>query len=170
MRFGGTFGHVLRRQLGRHLRRRVVVSALCGMLSTAATAEPLAVGDLVVEQAWARASIGTARLAAAYLTVTNGSTEPDRLLEVTSPVAGMATIHAVTEEGGVSAMRPAGELEIAPGTSLVLEPGGLHVMLMDLREPLIEGDTVRLDLVFERNGAVAIDAAVAGPGAMEPPE
>lgn len=134
------------------------------------SAEPGRIGEITIERPWARASIGTARPAAAYFTVRNEGSEPDRLTAIASPAAGMAEIHAMTEENGVMRMQPAGPQEISSDGHLVLEPGGLHVMLMHLREPLVKGRTVSLELTFERAGTVTVDAPILGPGATQPPE
>lgn len=156
------------------MNRRFVAlaAALTGMiLSTSSlSAEPARVGEISVEQPWARASIGRSRPAAAYFTVRNEGGEPDRLTAMASPAAGMAEIHTMTNENGVMRMHPAGPQEIPPDGRLVLKPGGLHVMLMQLREPLVEGDTVSLELTFEQAGTVTVNAPILGPGATHPPE
>jgi len=133
-----------------------------------ATAEAAGNSDLAIERAWARASIGTSRPAAAYFTVVNNGDEADRLTGISSPVAAMAEVHAVTEESGVMRMHPAGPVDLPPNSRLVLEPGGLHVMLMQLREPLVKDGSVTLELQFERAGTMTVEAPVFGPGSMGP--
>jgi len=149
-----------------------LVAVLTGMMLSAISlsAEPVRVGEIAVEQPWARASIGTSRPAAAYFTVRNEGGEPDRLTGIASPAAGMAEIHIMTNENGVMRMHPAGPQEIPPDGRLVLKPGGLHVMLMELREPLVKGGIVSLELTFERAGKIAVKAPILGPGATQPPE
>ena len=131
------------------------------------SADSVRLGGLLIERPWARASIGTSRPAAAYFTVENNSGEADSLIGVSSPVAGTAMIHTATEENGVVHMRAAGPLEIPPG-KLEMRPGRMHVMLMQLREPLIEGETLPLEVTFERAGRVTVQAPVLGLGAMGP--
>ena len=74
------------------------------------------------------------------------------------------------EEGGAMKMRAAAPLEIPPGGEVRLEPGGLHVMLMQLREPLEQGGQVPLTLIFEKAGAVTVSAPIAAIGASGPPD
>lgn len=126
--------------------------------------------DVVVEDAWARASIGTSRPAAAYMTIRNAGAEDVTLTGIETPVAGMAEIHrSATDARGVSSMSPVGDIEIAPGEAAKLEPGGLHAMLMGLRTPLKEGDSFDLTLRFADGETVAVvvpvlDIAARGPG------
>ncbi len=126
--------------------------------------------DVVVEDAWARASIGTSRPAAAYMTIRNAGAEAVTLTGIETPVAGMAEIHrTATDPRGVSSMSPAVDIEIAPGEAAKLKPGGLHAMLMGLRTPLKEGDSFDLTVRFADGGTVAVvvpvlGIAVRGPG------
>ncbi len=109
-----------------------VAAALAASVALAAQAgEVTRAGTLEIDTPWARASVGTGRPTAAYLTIRNTGDRPDRLIEVTTPVAGHAATHAMVHEGGVMKMRPAGPLEIPPGGELRLAPRGeLHIMLM----------------------------------------
>lgn len=126
-------------------------------------------GDLRLEAAWARASIGTSRPGAAYVTIANLGAAADWLLAVETPVAARAEVHETVDQGGVMKMRPAGTVLIPAGGTVALEPGGLHVMLMGLREPLKKGETFPLTLTFLKNGQATVAAIVAGPGATAPP-
>ena len=143
-----------------------LVAVLNGAMLPAAplSADQGRVGEIAIEKPWARASIGTSRPAVAYFTVRNLGSEPDRLMSVTSPASGMAEIHATTQENGVMRMRPAGPQDLPPGGRLILEPGGLHLMLMQLSEPLVKGRTVALELKFELAGTVTVDTPIVGPG------
>jgi copper(I)-binding protein len=143
-----------------------ILTALLGV-NDAASAETARVGDIAVERPWARASISASRPAAAYFEVVNEG-EADRLVAIASPAAERAEIHAMTEVDGVMRMTPAGALEIPRKTRVRLEPGGLHVMLIGLGEPLVESSTLTLELRFERSGTVAVEAPVLGPGSMGP--
>jgi copper(I)-binding protein len=126
-------------------------------------------GPLEIDTPWARASIGTARPGAAYVTIRNTGDEPDRLVGIETPVAARPEVHAMEEKDGVMKMRPAGPLEIPPGREVRLEPGGLHIMLMQLQEPLKEGGQMPLTLVFEQAGEITVTALVGAIGAREPP-
>lgn len=124
--------------------------------------------DLGVEDPWARASIGTSRPGAAYFTVTNAGDAGDVLLEVRSAISGKAEVHEMTMQDGVARMGPAGALVIPAGETLTLAPGGLHVMLMDLKAPLVEGEALPLTLVFETAGEVQVSVPILGLGARGP--
>ncbi|MDD9914609.1 MAG: copper chaperone PCu(A)C, partial [Rhodospirillaceae bacterium] len=95
-------------------------------------------GDLVIEQPWARASIGTNRPAAAYMKIRNEGTVSDTLMAVSTPLSEMAEVHATSKKDGVMSMGPAGPVEIKPGGNVRLAPGGLHIMMMKLKKALIK--------------------------------
>ena len=101
---------------------------------------------------WARATPGGVKVGGAYLEVKAAAGKGDRLIAVKSPVAGSAEIHSHITEGGISRMRRVDGIAIAGGKSVVLAPGGYHIMLMDLEQPLKEGDLMKLTLVFEKAG------------------
>lgn len=125
--------------------------------------------DVVVESPWARAAIGTTRPGAAYLIVRNTGTEAVTLTGIATPLAMMAEIHQSTlSADGVSSMAPAGQIEIAPGDSAVLEPGGLHAMLMMLQGPMVEGETFPLTLTFNDGGEIAVEVPILGVAARGP--
>ena len=133
-------------------------------------AEPVRQGDLEVDAAWARASIGTSRPGAAYFTVRNLGDEADRLTGLSSPVSAMPMLHQTTLSEGVSRMAHVEAAEIPAGGELTLEPGGMHVMLMELTTPLKEGATFPLTLTFEAGGEITVEVPVFGPGATGPAE
>ena len=114
---------------------------------------------LSVTDAWVRAIPGAA-VAAAYMRLHNGGTQPLRVTGVRSAVAGHAMIHETRLENGVSTMRAHEPLVIAPGESVELKPGGLHVMLHDLAHPLAVGEQVPLELLLEGGGRIAVSARV----------
>jgi copper(I)-binding protein len=155
--------------------RRFIVPAIIALGLTAAAvltsarggAETVS-GDLAVVSAWARATPPGAKVGAAYVTVENRGSEPDRLVEARSPVAEAVHLHQTVEENGVAAMRPLEAPEIPGGGTLDMAPGGIHLMLMGLSAPLKQGETVPLTLVFERGGEIAIEAEIAPIGAAAP--
>ncbi len=118
------------------------------------------IDELSIRSAWARASIVAGRPSAAYLTVINMGSQSDRLLGVTSPVAGAAQIHESVRDAGVMSMRPVDAVEIPPGATVDLKPGGTHIMLMKLTKELEAGTTIPLTLHFERAGTVTTDVPV----------
>jgi copper(I)-binding protein len=146
---------------------RLAVLAAAAMLSAGpAWAQPATVA---VTQAWSRATTGAGTTAAIYVTVT--ASQPDRLTSVSTPVATMAEVHRSIMEHGVMEMRPApgGGLDVTPGTPIRMAPGGYHIMLMGLKQPLKEGEHIPVTLTFAHAGAITTDATVAGPGASQPP-
>ena len=125
--------------------------------------------DIVVEGAWARASIGTNRPGAAYMTLRNTGIDPVTLLGLETPIALMPDIHETkTDANGVSSMAPAGEITIPPGESVALEPSGLHAMLMQLQTKLVKGETFPLTLTFSDGGMVTVDVPILGIAARGP--
>jgi copper(I)-binding protein len=129
-----------------------------------ATAAP---SGISVQEAWARAPAGKAATSAAYMTVhTSGAA--DQLVGVSTPVASKAELHETTKEDGVMKMRPVTSIAIAPGKPAMLAPGGLHVMLMGLTQPLHVGDSFPLTLRFARAAPVTVSVRVVAPGGMKP--
>ena len=135
-----------------------------------ASAETVRVGDLVVETAWARASIGTSRPAAAYMTISNTGQSTDILTGVETTVSGMAHIHKTGMKDGAFTMRPVGDLEIPAMGTVKLAPGGLHVMLMKLKQPLKKGEQFLMTLIFKENGRVDVPVRIYSVGASGPKE
>jgi periplasmic copper chaperone A len=124
-------------------------------------AEPVRQGDLEIDGAWARASIGASRPGGAYFTVRNLGDEADRLTGLSSPASAMPMLHETTvSDDGISRMAHVETPEIPAGGELVLEPGGMHVMLMELTGPLEEGATFPLTLTFKTAGEVTVDVPV----------
>lgn len=147
------------------LTRTVLVLALLLGLAAPASLAPAAahefkLGDLHVDHPWARASIGAAKAGAAYVTITNHGSETDRLVAAATPVARNASLHSHLMEDGVMKMRPVEAIEVAPGEPAVLQPGGLHIMLMGLNAPLEEGGSFPLTLTFEKAGSIEVEVQV----------
>ena len=109
-------------------------------------------GELTVTSAWSRATPPGAGMGAIYLHIENGSTKSDRLLKLKTAVAASAGVHRTVIEEGIARMREVAVLHVAPGEKVEFAPGGLHVMLMGLKKPLVAGKTFELELVFEVAG------------------
>ncbi len=150
---------------------RLLLPAVAAVALTAVAAISMArghdikVGEIVVKSAWARATPPGASVGAAYVTLRNGGSADDRLLGAATPTAKTVAPHLTSEENGVAAMRPLGDLAVPAGGTLEMRPGATHLMLMGLAAPLQEGDSVPLTLVFEKAGAVTIPLEVAPIGA-----
>lgn len=117
-------------------------------------------GALSVEGAWARASIGDSKVSAVYLVVTNRGEAADRLVGAAADRAGHTMIHRSVVEDGVMKMRRVESVEIPPGESVRLDPGGLHVMLRGVSSRLETGESISVTLVFERAGELALSVPV----------
>jgi len=127
------------------------------------------VGSIHIAQPWARATPKGTSSGAGYMTVTNNGTTPDRMTCVSSDAAAQCQVHSMSMEGGVMKMRPAeGGLEIKPGETVTLKPGGLHVMFVDLKHALEQGKTVEAKLKFDKAGTVDVAYPIAAIGAAAP--
>lgn len=122
-------------------------------------AAPAAAAPLIVSDPWVRATPGS-DVAAVYMTVHNDGRSMLRIVGVRSSLAGHAMIHETRLENGLSVMRPHEPLEVPPGESVRLAPGGLHVMLHMLTHPLAVGEQVPLELLLEGGASVALSARV----------
>jgi copper(I)-binding protein len=123
------------------------------------------VGDLTVTGPWTRATPRGAKVAGGYMKITNAGNAPDRLLGGTGALVGRVEVHEMSITDGIMRMRPLmNGLEIKPGESVELSPGGYHLMLMDLKQQLREGDTLSATLRFEKAGTVEVNFRVGGIG------
>jgi copper(I)-binding protein len=127
------------------------------------------IGSIHIAQPWARATPKGASAGAGYMTITNKGTAADRVSCVSSDASAQCQIHSMTMEDGVMKMRPVeGGLEIKPGETVTLKPGGYHLMLVDLKHPLEAGQNVKASLKFDKAGTVDVDYPIAAIGAMAP--
>jgi copper(I)-binding protein len=123
--------------------------------------------DLVrVDAPWARATILASRPGAAYLTLTSAG--GDRLVAIGTPVADQVMLHATDQVEGISRMSHLETLELPPGQTVTLAPGGMHLMLMGLREKLVEGESFPLKLRFEAAGEISVEVPILGVAASGP--
>jgi periplasmic copper chaperone A len=129
---------------------------LLSALLLAAVSVP-AFGQVEIEKPWIRATAPGIKIAAGYLTVRNKSAAPDRLVGGTSPVAARVETHVHIKDGEIMRMREVKGYDIPARGSLELKPGGAHLMLVELKQPLKEGDTVPVTLKFERAGEIKVD-------------
>lgn len=117
-------------------------------------------GDLTISKAWSRVTIGTQRPAVFYVEIRNNGGSDDRLMGIETPIAGMPMLHQTVIQDGVAAMPHAEAVEVPAGKTVALAPGGYHGMLMELSTALSEGETLPVTLIFEKAGAVEIEAQV----------
>jgi copper(I)-binding protein len=123
-------------------------------------------GDLTVTSPWTRATPGGAKIAGGYLKITNNGASADRFLGAKSDMSDRVEIHEMSMSDGVMKMRPLPNgLEIKPGETVELKSGGYHLMFMDLKQPLKQGDTLKARLQFEKAGSLDVDFNVTALGA-----
>jgi periplasmic copper chaperone A len=132
----------------------------------AAGAASAQTGGLRVENAWARATPGKSQIGAAYVTIQ--SPTPDRLVVASTRVAKEAQLHTMEMSGMVMKMRPISDVDIPADKPVTLGPGGMHIMLMGLKEPLKAGQSFPLTLNFAKAGTRTVDVAVEPVGATGP--
>jgi copper(I)-binding protein len=130
-------------------------------LSATADAQQFSVGSLVIADPWSRPTFEGMPVGVAYLTITNKGALEDTLIGASTPAAARVEFHRTLIEGGMAKMRGSSSVVIAPNSTVVAEPGGLHLMLMGLKSPLVEGTSVPLVLTFKSAGDVTIQLQVA---------
>ena len=138
-------------------------------VTPAAATDDYDVGTIHISQAWSRATAKGAATGAGYMTITNKGAAPDKVSCVSDDASALCQIHSMTMEGGVMKMRPVEDgLEIKPGESIMLKPGGYHVMFRELKHPLEQGATVKATLKFEHAGTIEVNYPVLALGAAAP--
>lgn len=151
-----------------YVRSRLFTALAAGLLllpsAYADPATPRRADEIAVHDAWARASAGSAATGAAYLTLVGGAAA-DQVVGVTTQVAATAEVHESFTDGGIMKMRPAPVLAIPAGQTVTLAPGGYHVMLMGLKQPLTAGQSFPLTVSFAHAAPVTVEVKVLGRGA-----
>ncbi len=133
-----------------------------------AAAEEIRAGDLVISRAWSRATPGGAKVAGGFLIVENKGRGDDRLTSASTDVAGKTEVHEMAVSNGVMTMRPlGGGLAIPSGKTVTLAPGGYHIMFMELKQPLKEGNRFNVTLEFKKAGKTVVPFSVESVGAKQ---
>ncbi|HTE35053.1 MAG TPA: copper chaperone PCu(A)C [Reyranella sp.] len=147
-------------------RHLLILSSAVALFGLPAAAHDYTLGSLKIGHPWARATPPTAPSGGGFLTVTNTGTTADRLVSAASPAAGQVQIHEMKMDGTIMRMRELENgLEIPPGATVALAPGGLHLMMMGLKAPLKEATRVPVTLVFEKAGKIDVELQVMALGA-----
>ena len=123
------------------LAATLILAAACAAVA------PTAAAQVTVTDAWVRGTVAGQKATGAFMQLK--SPADTALVAVASPVAKIVEVHEMKMEGGMMRMNAVDRLALPAGKAVELKPGGYHVMLMDLVEPLKEGDTVPLQLTFE---------------------
>ena len=137
------------------------------LLLLAFAASP-ALAQVSIDQPWMRATPPGAKVAGGFMTVINKGDQADRLVGVASPVAARVELHVHVHEGGMMKMKQVAGFDIPAEGKFVLKPGGAHLMFVDIKRPITQGETIPVTLKFEKAGELKIDYPVAGLGAMGP--
>ena len=134
--------------------KKMVFVVITAVLSLPAWAQ------VTVERPWIRATTPGAKVAGGYMTIRNASAKPDRLTRGSSPVAAKVETHVHIKDGDILRMREVKGYDIPAKGVFELKPGGAHLMLVDLKQPLKAGDKVPVTLRFERGGEVQVQFLV----------
>lgn len=139
------------------------VLVACGSSKTALTSAPK------IKVTAARTPLpASPDVGAVYLTIANESSQPDMLLSAMSDVSPQTMLHRDVTNGATEEMVPAGPITIGAGKTLVLQPGGYHLMLMNLNRHLAVGNIIHVTLDFTRAGAVSVTVPVVSIAAGAP--
>jgi copper(I)-binding protein len=143
--------------------------AACGQPAEKTAQTAAAPGTVTIADAWCRPTPNSAKVGGCYVTLTAGS--DDRLVSVSTALAESAQIHEMKMENGVMSMSelPSG-LALPAGQKVELKPGSTHIMLMGLRDPLVDGSVASLTLTFEKAPAIGVHAAVKQPPVVDSQE
>jgi copper(I)-binding protein len=140
---------------------RRILAVLC--IVAALVAPPALAGELAVANAWSRSTPPAAKVGVVYFTLRNETKKSDRLLRISSPVAAKVEVHRTEVLDGIARMREVAVLHVEAGQTLEFQPGGLHVMLTGLRQPLVAGTKFDLELLFEVAGPRKVRVDVRAP-------
>lgn len=139
---------------------RLIAPVLLTLVLVACSPAPSGPARIVIADAWTKATPPSAAVGAGYMTIRNEGGAAVRLLGGETVAAERVEIHAMAMDGGVMSMRPVeGGLEVSGGGALELKPGGMHLMLIGLKQAFGEGESVPLTLVFD--GGVRVETALA---------
>ena len=146
--------------LNRTMFIALVMMAMSGMNGIAAASDAISFSEMQL-----RGTVAGMQSSAAYLKITNNGASDDRLIAAKAAIAKRVEIHSMEMDNGVMRMRAVdGGLVIAPGDSVTLAPGGLHIMLMGLTTDLAPGTQHEIILVFEKAGEIKLTATAKRPG------
>jgi periplasmic copper chaperone A len=146
------------------MRLRTLIEILAALLLTFAAL--LAISQMAkadgieIRDAYARATIGTAKTGIVYFKLANRTNDADRLRALTTDVADRAEVHLHAMKNGVMTMDRIACLELVPNSQIEFAPGGLHVMLIGLSRPLRQGDSFALRFIFDRAGETSVTVPV----------
>ena len=151
------------------ISRRLILAALAAAIAVPAVAHDYKLGALEISHPWTRATPPTAQTGGGFLTITNKGTTADRLIAARSTVSDKVEVHEMKMDGNVIRMRELEKgLEIPAGATVMLKPGGFHIMFMGLKAPFAKDAKVPVTLVFEKAGSIDVVFDVEALGAAAP--
>ena len=142
------------------MKHFLLAAALILSAPAAMACETVTIGDLSVEHAWSKATIGAGRPGVFYVEITNTGTSDDALVGLATPASGKPMLHETVVKDGIASMPHAMSIPVPAGQSVQLAPGGYHGMLMGLTTALKEGDSFPVTLSFEKAGQVTVNVDV----------
>lgn len=150
--------------------RFICAAAVAVLVASPALAADYTAGSLKISAPWARATPKGAQVGGGYMSITNTGTAADRLIGGASGVASSFEVHEMSMDGGVMKMRMLKDgLEIKPGETVTLKPGGYHVMFIGLKDQLKQGGAFKSTLEFAKAGKVEVEFKVEGIAASGAP-
>ena len=147
---------------------RVLLFMLLSAIAAAAFPHTHEKGELQIRHPWSRATPPGAKVGVGYLEIRNNGSQPDRLLSASTPVAKRVEMHITEHAGDVAKMRQLRAFEVPGRERLSLTPGGAHLMLVDIVQPLKKGERFPMTLRFERAGEIEIELEVQEMGSRHP--
>jgi len=128
-----------------------------------------AADQLSVQDPYVRLAPPNAPATGAFMVIRNAGDKDVKVLKADNPVSRVTELHTHLNEGGVMKMRPVAAIEVKAKGEAVLKPGGLHVMMIDLKAPMKEGDVVPITLTLDDGSTKQVDAKVVRPMAAPAP-
>jgi periplasmic copper chaperone A len=142
----------------------LVLGLICSAAAIAGSAEQISVQDPYV-----RLAPPNAPATGAFMVIKNNGDKDVKILKADNPVSKVTELHTHLNEGGVMKMRPIAAIEIKANGEAILKPGGMHVMMIDLKAPMREGDMVPMTLIFDDGSSKQFEARVVRPMAAGMP-
>jgi copper(I)-binding protein len=151
------------------MRTRYIVLALClSLMVSLSHSQSAATGNLTVEHPWARATVAGTDTGVVYMTIVNSGPTSDALVSLTSTASRTAQVHEnKVDAQGMTEMLALDRVEIPAHGRVTLRPTARHVMLVDLKQPLVYKSTFPITLVFEKAGTLRVTVVVERAGAIK---
>ncbi len=145
--------------------KSLLLAAALALAASTTLAHDYKAGTITINHPWTRATPQGASVGAGYFSLTNTGTTPDRLLAATAAAAEQVELHQMSMVDGVMRMRPVKDgILLAPGQTVEFKSNAFHLMMIDLKQPLQQGQRIKGTLTFEKVGTVEIEFVVEGIG------